>query len=481
MKRGDMISNTATNYFGRRFADINGGENMIAGKNMIDFTQDSIIKRLALFSLPIVMGELLQTLYNSVDALVVGNFVDDAALAAVTVSSLVSAILINFFNGMSVGANVAVSRAFGRGDKEELVHTIRTAFTFSVILGVILSLIGIILAPQLLNMAGTREEYYSEALQYLRIYLAGVMFTVIYNNGAGILRAIGDAGTPFYSLLASCVLNIILDVALVKSFSMGVIGAALATIFSQLLSSVCIYCAINKKICANSLAFSETRTGKAIIEDIVDIGFSAGLQSALISISNIFVMRYINLFNTAAVAGTGVAQRVEKFIILPAKSFGITMTTFVSQNLGAKRYKSIRKGSIRCLLLALAVTELLSLVMLFYPEQIVAIFNSEPDVIRVGADMMRVFTPFVFLMAIRECLLGIFRGFGFARVPMLLTLAGMVGIRQLFLAITMHYNVDIRNIYYCYPLAWFASVLLLVLYFFAVRGRLTGLTREKIV
>lgn len=454
-------------------------ENMLAGKNMIDFTQDSIIKNLTLFSLPIVMGELLQTLYNSVDALVVGNFVSDIALAAVTVSSFVSAILINFFNGMSVGANVVVSRAFGRGDQEELVYTIRTAFTFSVILGVILSLIGIILAPQLLDMAGTRDEYYLEALQYLRIYLAGVMFTVIYNNGAGVLRAIGDASTPFYALLVSCVLNIILDVLFVKSFSMGVIGAALATIFSQLLSSVCVYYAINRKICSNSLAFSEIHKGKMVIADIVDIGVSAGLQSALVSISNIFVMRYINLFNTAAVAGTRVAQRVEKFIILPAKSFGITMTTFVSQNLGAKQYKNIRKGVIRCLLLALTVTELLSLVMLFYPKQIVAIFNSEPDVIRVGADMMRVFTPFVFLMAVRECLLGIFRGFGFARVPMVLVLVGMVGFRQLFLAVTMHYNVDIRNIYYCYPLAWFASVFLLALYFFAIRGRLTGLTKES--
>lgn len=452
---------------------------MTVEKNVIDFTQKSIIKNLTLFSLPIVMGELLQTLYSSVDALVVGNFVSEIALAAVTVSSFVSAILINFFNGMSVGANVVVSRAFGAGEKDKLVHTIRIAFTFSFALGVFLSAIGMIFAPQLLKMAGTGNEYCLEALQYLRIYLAGVMFTVIYNNGAGVLRAIGDASTPFYALMASCVLNIILDIVLVKSFSMGVIGAALATIFSQLISALCVYCAINRKICVNSLALPEIRTGKAIIGDIIDIGFSAGLQSALISISNIFVMRYINLFDTAAVAGAGVAQRVEKFIILPAKSFGITMTTFVSQNLGAKQYKSIRRGAIQCLMIALAVTELLSLVMLFYPEQIVALFNSEPDVIRVGADMMRVFTPFVFLMAVRECLLGIFRGYGFARMPMILTLMGMVGFRQIFLAITMNDNVDIRNIYYCYPLAWFASVALLILYYFVVRDRLTGLAREK--
>lgn len=451
---------------------------MTSGKGRIDFTQGSIIKNLSLFSLPIVMGELLQTLYNSVDALVVGNFVGDTALAAVTVSSFISAILVNFFNGMSVGSNVVVSRAFGRNNSAELIHTIRAAFTFSFVLGVALSVIGIILSPQLLNLARAQDDYYWEALQYLRIYLAGIMFTVIYNNGAGVLRAVGDSRTPFYILLVSCVLNIFLDIALVKFFSMGVVGAALATVLSQLLSSAWVYLEINKVIHTNCLALRAIPTGKAVIGDMVDIGAAAGIQSALISISNIFVMRYINLFNAASVAGVGVAQRVERFIILPAKSFGITMTTFVSQNLGARKYENIKKGCIQCIILAITVTELLSIVMFLFPEEIVSLFNQSAEVIAVGSTMMRVFTPFVFAMAIRECLLGILRGYGFSRIPMVLTLTGMVGFRLLFLAVTMHAQVDIRNIYYCYPLGWVSSSLLIFAYLLIVKKRIKQMSEE---
>ena len=224
----------------------------------VDFTKGPIVRSIIAFSLPIVMGELLQNLYNSVDALVVGNMVSRNALSAVTVSGVISNMVVNFFNGMSVGANVVISKAFGRGDPEELRRRIRITFSFAVMLGVALSLLGIIFTPQLLQLAGVQAEYYADALKYLRIYLAGLMFTVIYNNGAGILRAMGDAQTPFRILIISCCTNILLDVFFVAALKLGIVGVAMATVCSQALSVTLVYLAISrsqKERCIDILDF----------------------------------------------------------------------------------------------------------------------------------------------------------------------------------------------------------------------------------
>ena len=441
-----------------------------------DFTQGSIIKNLITFSLPIVLGELLQNLYNSVDALVVGNLISESALAAVMVSGTISNMVVNFFNGMSVGANVVVSVAFGRKDTADIQSKIRIALTFSVILGIVLSFIGILLTPRLLRLAGAQEEYYTQALTYLRIYLAGILFTVIYNNGAGVLRALGDSGTPFRILLLSCCSNIVLDFLFVGILQIGVVGVGLATIISQGISVILVFRAISKNQGIYCLDIHEMLSrGKPTVQAVRRVGISTGLQSALIGFSNIFIMRYVNIFNTAAVAGVGIAQRLDKFIVLPVKSFGITMTTFMSQNIGAGSYERIRKGKVKCLLLSLGVTSILCAIFYVFLRQSVAVFNSNPDVVETGIDMLRVLLPFFWLMAVREIVLGILRGYGKNFIPMLLGLTGMIGIRQLFLAISMHYQPTIENIYVCYPISWFATTMLLICYYMLVRRKFPGI------
>lgn len=434
-----------------------------------------------MFAVPIILGELLQNLYNSVDALVVGNLVSKNALAAVTVSGVISSMVVNFFNGMSVGSNVVISKVFGRGDREELQVKIRMAFSFSVLLGVVLSLLGILFTPQLLRFAGTQPEYYDDALQYLRIYLAGVMFTVIYNNGAGILRAIGDSRTPFRILVCSCCTNIVLDLVFVKLLHLAITGVALATIVSQGLSVALACRAIARSQKMRCIDFRELyRDGRQTVLDVLSIGMAAGMQSALIGFSNIFVVRYMNLFSAASVAGIGIAQRLDKFIILPAKSFGITITTYVSQNLGAQRYERIRAGKRRCLLTALLVTLSMSGVSFLFARQCVALFNPEPEVVATGVAMMHVLVPMFWVMAVREIYLGILRGYGYSTVPMILSLIGMVVVRQVFLAVTMSGpEPDIRNIYYCYPIAWVVTTALLIGYYLLVRRRMAGLGAEK--
>lgn len=441
-----------------------------------DFTHGDIIKSLIVFSLPIVLGELFQNLYNSVDAIVVGNLVSERALAAVTVGGVISNMVVNFFNGMSVGANVVVSTAFGRKDSEELRSKICIAFSFSVMLGICLSLLGIVFTPQLLRFAGVQQEYYAEALVYLRIYLAGILFTVIYNNGAGILRATGDSSTPFKILLLTCCTNIVLDVFFVGVLQLGVEGVGFATVFSQGISVMLVYRAINRNQRIRCLDFNEMfRHGRDTILSVLRIGMTAGMQSALIGFSNIFVVRYMNCFDTAAVAGIGIAQRLDKFIVLPAKSFGITITTYVSQNIGAKRYDRVLAGRNRCMSIALCVTVSLSAIVFVFSEQSVMLFNSDPAVVSVGVAMMRVLIPAFWVIAIREVLLGTLRGCGENAIPMILSLVGMIGCRQLFLAISMHFHPVIENIYICYPVAWAATTLLLLFYYRIVRSRLPGI------
>lgn len=442
----------------------------------IDFTQGNIVGSIVAFSMPIVLGELLQTLYNSVDAIVVGNFAGKNALAAVTVGGVISNMVVMFFNGMSVGANVTISKAYGYGDEEELRGKVRVAFTFSLLLGVAFSLLGIVFTPQLLRLAGTQEEYYAEALIYLRIYLAGLMFTVIYNNAAGILRAVGDSRTPFRILALSCGINIVLDVALSGVLRLGVTGVALATVFSQALSTVLAYRAIDRGQGTHCVDFRELfAEGGATVREILSVGMAAGLQSALIGLSNIFVTRYMNLFSTASVAGIGIAQRIDRFVILPAKSFGITMTTFVSQNLGAGREERVRSGARKCLLTALGATLTLSALVYIFARACVALFNPEPEVVAVGVAMVRVMALMFWIMAVREVLLGYLRGYGKSIVPMVLSLIGMIGVRQAYLAITLGTaQPDIAHIYRCYPIGWASTTLLLIGYYLVIRKRLSS-------
>lgn len=425
-----------------------------------------------LFSLPIVMGEVLQNLYSSVDSLVVGNFVGKNALAAVSVSETLVNLLVGFFTGMSMGSSVIVSRAFGSRNQELLGRSMRVAFTYSVALGVFLSLVGIGVTPWLVRLSDVPAEVYADAVLYLRIYLAGIMFTVIYNISAGILRAIGDSRTPFAILAVSCVLNIVLDLILVVFFSLGVAGVGFATIISQFVSVCLAYCQIHKANEEFHPDFAEARRNLDIVSEVTKIGMPSGLQTSFISFSNIFVWRYVSGFGATAVAGVGVAQRLDKFINMPSKAFGLTMTTYVSQNIGAGNRERAKKGEKHGLLLAYLITGTLGVLVYSLAETSVRLFNSEPEVVRYGVDMMHCLIPFHIFMVLRDIYQGILRGYGITKIPMLLSLIGMIMVRQIFLAVSMQINHSIINIYIGYSLAWVVTAILTFVYYQKVKGRL---------
>lgn len=437
----------------------------------IDFTEGNIVKKLAIFAIPIVLGELLQNLYNTVDSMVVGNFVGGYALAAVSVCAAISQLVVGFFNGMSVGASVIVARYYGAGETERQRTAMRVTFAFSVILGVVLSIIGIVITPWLVGLISIPGEVYREAVVYLRIYLAGIMFTVIYNVGAGLLRAVGDSRNPFYILVIVCGLNIILDLLFVAQFKWGVAGVSIATVISQMISVFMVYGSLKKCDPHFRLTFKGLKTERQIIMNMIGIGLPAGLQNSLISFSNLFVWRYISSFDAAAMAGVGAAQRVDRFIGLPCKAFGLALTTYISQNVGAGHYDRLRRGFWDCMGLSLGYLLATSAVVYAFATESIMLFNSEPGVVAIGVAMMRAMLPFYAFLAFREVCLGALRGYGNTRIPMLLSIFGMIVLRQIYLAIAMTVDYSIVHIYICYPLAWAATTLLTFSYYLHVRKR----------
>lgn len=339
------------------------------------------------------MGKLLQNLYNSVDALVVGNLVDHHTLATVTVCGMIANMVVNFFTGMSVGSNIVVAKATGCGEQTQLHLVIQSTFSFGVVLGVVLSLLGVAFAPQPLYLACAQDSYFNDSLIYLRIYLAGLMFTVIYNNAAGILRALGRSDIPFRILLLSCGANIVLDALFVGVFRWNIAGVGIATVISQAISTVMAYRSFNWQIQKRCFALHEMHTqGNRIIDETMRIGIAAGIQSALISFY-IFVVHYMSWFSADAVDGIGITQRLDRFVLLPVRSFDITMTTFIGQNLGNGQYQRIKLGELHCAFVALGVTLGLTGIIYVFTEQCVALVSLEPAVIAAGVAMMRILAP----------------------------------------------------------------------------------------
>lgn len=455
---------------------------MKANKANIDFTRGSIIHSLVLFALPILLGELLQNLYNSVDSMVVGNFVSKNALAAVSVCATLSRLIVGFFTGMSVGGSVVTARAFGSGDKERLSRTIRTILVFSIVLGAVLSVLGVIVAPLLLKLSSVPEDVYPDALTYLRIYLAGALFSVIYNIGAGVLRAVGDTQRPFHILLISCCSNIVLDLLLVVVIPLGVAGVAIATVLAQLISVVLLYRTILRIEPGFHLSLRDLKENRSIILDLTAIGMPAGMQGAVISISNLFVWRYINGFGSTAMAGIGVAQRLDRFVGMPCTAFGHAMTTFVGQNIGAKQYQRAKQGTWKCLLLAVGYIAVMGTIVYNLADYCAVLFNPDPQVVEISVAMMHFIIPYYTFFAVREVYLGVLRGYGIGTVPMVLNIIGMVLVRQIYLAVSMQSGPGIVHIFRCYPIAWGATALLLVgYYFYYLKAHLAKKTDEDSV
>lgn len=430
-----------------------------------NLTRGNIYLQIINFSLPILIGRIFQNLYNNVDAIVVGQYVGKNALAAVTSSSDISMLLTGFFTGFSVGAGIAFSHYFGANKYKELSDSIHTAITFSFMIGLFMAIGGVLLSPILLNIVACPPEVMAEADSYLRIYFVGVLFTSLYNVGSGVLRAVGDSRSPFYYLVVASLTNIVLDFVFVKYMYMGVNGAGIATVISQGLSLILVFRKLLATDDVYKVVLKRLKLDVAMLKEILTLGIPAAIQSSLISVSNLFVQRYTNEFGASAMAGIGAARKIDRFVGMIGESVGLSASTFVSQNVGSKNYKRAFKGIKACLIIGVISFALTGALLMIFARQCSMLFSTDEEVLKYATDMLYVIVPCFIFQNINQLYSNATRGFGKSTAVMVLSIIGMIVMRQIFLAVALNYDHNVFFIYICYPVGWFFSALFVYIYY----------------
>jgi putative MATE family efflux protein len=417
-------------------------------------TRGPIYKQIISFALPLFWGQLFQQLYNIVDSIVVGNYVGRDALAAVSSSSSFVQLLVGLFVGIFMGAGVVISKYFGARDEERVHRAIHSSVAFGITAGAILTAVGLVFTPQLLRWMETPEEVLAQAILYLRIYFAGALFLALFNTAGGIFQAVGDSKHPLYYLIFSSVLNVGLDLLFVAVLDMGIAGAAWATVISQGAGAFLAFSRLHSTDGICRVEFKKVRFDRAIIREILRTGLPSGVQNSVISFANVVVQANINTFGPAAVAGYGASCKIEGFVFIPITSFAMAMTTYISQNLGAKKYGRAKRGAAFGIVICCLIAELVGLAYYFFAPFLVSLFNSEPEVIALGTQHAQIIAFFFFLLAFSHVTAGIMRGAGRAVVPMLVMFGCWCVIRVAYIVIVTKYINDIRVVYWAYPITW---------------------------
>ena len=429
-----------------------------------DMTEGVIWKRLVFFALPLFIGNIFQQLYNTVDSVVVGNFVGADALGAVTSTIPVVMTLIGLFIGLTMGASVVISQYFGAKDAENLRKSTHTAVVSAVILSIMIAAVGYYSTAWLLRMMNTPESVMREGVIYLEIFSLGLPGLMLYNMGSAILRAVGDSKRPLYFLILSSILNIILDLVFVIYFKSGVAGVAYATIIAQFISGLMIFWILFHSHESHSLSFKEMKIDFKILRKIIAFGMPAGFQMAVTAFSNVFVQAYINAYGAASTAGWGIYARVDAFVILPIQSMAMAITTFVGQNAGARKPERIKKGLRDCMLISIGVSLVIVAIIYIGAPFIVGLFNREAAVLYYGVLFLRlnsIFDPFNVTNQIQA---GALRGVGDAKTPMMIMLFSFVILRQIYLFIISKITSSIYFIAIGYPVGWIVCSTLMIIH-----------------
>lgn len=445
----------------------------------VDMTQGNIIRHIILFALPLLVGNIFQQLYNTVDTWVVGKFVSNEAYAAVGTVGPIINMLIGFFMGLSSGAGVVISQYYGAKRYEEVQKTVHTAIVMTLILGVIFTGVGLAMTPFMLRLMKTPENVLPESTAYLTIYFSGILGLMLYNIGAGILRAVGDSQRPFYFLVVCAVMNTVLDLAFVLGLDMGVQGVALATILSQAVSAVLVMVTLLRTQECIKLRPKALRLHWDMLKKIIRVGIPAAIQMAITSFSNIFVQSYINYFGDNCMSGWTTYAKVDQLLFLPMQSIALASTTFVGQNLGCNQVERARKGVSRALVLAICSTLVLMVPVLIFAPNIVAFFNSKPEVVEYGSLLLRWMTPFYVLCCFNQVYSGALRGAGNSKAPMVIMLTSFVLFRQIYLFAMSRICNEIIPIAMSYPAGWLLCSTLTTVYFHKVKLGKTRLVEDR--
>ena len=423
-------------------------------------TVGSVPKKMLLFAIPIFLSNLFQQLYNAADSLIVGNFIGEQALAAVGSSGSLIMLLIGFINGMALGAGVLIAQLYGAQDAKRLERAVHTTVALGIGCGVVLTVLGVALSPQILRWMGTPEDVMSSSVLYFRVYFLGCSAVVLYNIGAGILQSVGDSRSPMKYLIISSAVNVVLDLFFVAVLKQGVGSAALATVISQVVSAVLAFRKLGRTKEAYGVRWRQVRFDLPMLQRVVGLGIPSGVQNSVIALANVIVQSNINAFGSAAMAGCGAHAKVEGFAFLPITCFALALSTFVSQNIGAQRYDRVRKGIRFGLLCSPLLAEGIGVVIFLLSPVFVSAFNHQPEVVAYGVNYARTVALFYFLLAFSHCCAGILRGMGRPIIPMAIMLAIWCALRITYITVTVRIFPTIQVVYWAYPLTWGISSLL---------------------
>lgn len=435
--------------------------------NVNQITEGVIWRQLLLFFFPIVFGTFFQQLYNTIDTVIVGHFVGKEALASVGGSSTqIINLIVGFFTGLSSGASVVIAQFFGAKDERTVRQSLHTAYAFSIAGSIVISILGIILAPSMLEWMHTPEEIMTDSAMYLRIYFAGILFVFIYNMGSSVLRATGDSKYPLYYLIFCCFMNIILDVLFVVVFHMGVLGVALATFISQACSAVLVTRKLMVSEGILKLFVRQIRLHKSVLKSQLRIGLPAGFQSVMYSITNVIIQAALNDFGTNTAAAWSVFGKLDAVFWMVSSAFGISITTFVGQNYGAKKTDRIKRSTRVCLGIDFLVSAVLVIFLVLARTFLFRLFTNDAEVIRIGCEMLLLITPWYIVFVIIEILSGSLRGIGDVVIPMIITMCGVCLLRVIWIIGALKIKPTIPVIIYSYPVTWILTGILFIIYYF---------------
>lgn len=449
-------------------------------KKQVDMTERPLLKKIILFSLPLMATGILQLLYNAADIIVVGQFSGYVAMAAVGGTNSLVNLLVNLFVGLSVGALANMSRWVGAGDEARADAVVHTSVPVSLIGGVIMGAIGIFASPWLLELMQTPENVLPLSSLYMRIYFLGMPVLILYNFGASILRACGDTKRPLIILCIAGLINVVLNCILVAGFGLSVDGVAIATVASEVFSALAVVFVLIRRKGYGHLSFRRIRVDRAALWDMIRIGLPAGIQGTIFSISNVIIQSSVNSFGDVAMAGNAAASSIEGFIYTSMNSVAQACLTFTAQNFGARKMGNMRLVLGQCLVIVTLLGIAMGVVVMIFAAPLLFIYNQDPEVIAFGINRMNFIVTTYFLCGIMDVLVGSLRGMGRSTVPMLASIIGVCGLRILWIYTIFTIDRNLDMLYLSYPISWVMTSVFHLVCYFVVRRRVESQIRNEI-
>ena len=438
---------------------------MAAINRSTDMTTGSIWKRMVSFAVPVFLGNLCQQLYNTVDSVIVGKFVGKQALAAVASSGNLIFMMTGFFMGLFIGAGIVIAQYFGARNYEKVRSAVHTDIAFALCCGVLLPLLGVFFTPTILTWMRTPADVLSTSILYFRLYFLGSLATILYNAGMGILQAVGDSRSPLYYLVISSVVNVALDLLFVGAMDMGVAGAAVATVISQVVSAVLCIIKLTRSDGPYRLEIKRIGFDLPLLKKITSQGVPSGVQNSIIAIANVVVQSNINTFGSDAMAGCGSYSKVEGFVFLPITAFAMALTTFIGQNLGAGQFDRAKQGARIGILCSMAMAELIGVALFFLAPYAMRLFNDDPAVVAIGVRQSHIESLFFCFLAFAHGVSAVLRGAGRAQVPMYTMLGCWCILRVSYITLALKVWPDIATIFWAYPITWSVSCVVFLIYY----------------